>query len=560
MTQGSPPTPPHNHNLRMRFLAAAEIGAVDIARDILYQGALNAETLDRALGLAAGEGQAGFVRFLVEEIRMDISRAGPDVLAQAVRDRETAVVDILTLQGSLRLTPETPLDRQYLDLALIGGNPYSGELLQLLLDRGAEPVSQGSDAVNTALRVSNADALKRFIAKDPAVSTMLGSKLASAAMRLDPDAVDLLLQNGAPAALKGFAPLRGVIHQMLDTPGRDKERIFKCARLLLAAGGSSPEVDNELLKAAVETKNPELVREMLERGADIEPEMRGIGYNPLVLAATYGLDDLVDRLHAQGAARPEAYTEAIGVAAEKGNAALVTRILSYGLDLSQTDLAFCAAVGGQLDLVKALSTKGHTTDFRNKTLLEAVVEGDHGPMLDYLFDQGADRRLAQELYTKFSNRRSKPYASVHATLKAWSEREETVLYTHDYGRTLMELRRTEPDYRDRPLSGFVKLAKANRFTEAMQVVRADQSDRLQKTDLLSSDSAGNTVLEILGARGQLPMVFAPDLWEKRQEDFASLYAEIAPVYRAQVDCQELVSAWRQQALARTKAKIPKLKR
>lgn len=554
------PTPPHDHNLRMRFLAAAEIGAVDIGRDILYQGALNSETLDRALGLAAGEGQADFVRFLVEEIRMDVTRTGPDALAQAVRDRETAVVDILTLQGSLRLTPATPLDQHYLDLALVGGNPYSGDLLQLLLDRGAEPVCAGFDAVNTALRENNSDALQRFIRKDKNIANMLGPKLAAAAMRLDPDGVAMLLQNSARAGYCDCAPLQGVIHQMLDTPGRDGERVLKCAQLLIEAGGSSPETEKELLKAAIRTGNPPLIRQLLERGTDVEPDMRGIGYNRMVLAATYGFDDLVDKLHRQGTVPPHAYAEALAVAAEKGNAALVDRMLGYGLGTAGTDLAFCAAVGGQLGLVKALAARGYTTDFRDKTLLEAVVEGDHGAMLDYLFDQGADRNRAHELYVNFSNRRSKPYADVHKTLKAWSERGETVLYTHDYGVTLKELRRTEPDYRDQPLSGFVKLAKANRFGEAMQVVRADQGDRLEVNDLLATDGAGNTVLEILGAHGKLADVFVPDLWEKRQADFTALYAEIAPVYRGQIDTQRLVSTWRREALAKSKPKFPGLKR
>ncbi|TAL39913.1 MAG: hypothetical protein EPN97_01615 [Alphaproteobacteria bacterium] len=553
-------TSPHDHNLRMRFLSAAEIGAVDIARDILYQGVLNQETLDRALALAAGEGQSDFVRFLVEEIRMDISRAGPDVLAQAVRDRETAVVDVLTLQGSLPLTPETPLEHHYLDLALVGSNPYSGELLQLLLDRGAQPVAGGFDALNTALREHNSDALQRFMRREPALSRRLGEKLVSAAMRFDAVEVEMLLQNGAPAGYSNNTPMASLIYQVTDLPGRDAARIFDCARLLLAAGGADAGMENELLLAAVQTKNTRLIGLLLERGADIEPQMRGIGYNPMVLAATYGFNDIVDKLHGAGATRPDAYAEALATAAEKGNGALVDKILRYGVDVSQTDLTFCAAVGGQLDLVKTLVAKGYTTDFRDKTLLEAVVEGDHGAMLDYLLDQGADRNRAQELYVNFSNRRSKPYAEVHKTLKAWSERGETVLYTHDYGTTLKELRRTEPDYRDQPLSGFVKLAKANRFAEAMQVARAEQSDRLEKADLLSTDGAGNTVLEILGARGQLPMVFAPSLWEKRQEDFAAIYAEIAPVYRPQVDFQELVSTWRQQALAKAKTKIPKLKR
>lgn len=559
-------TPPHDHNLRMRFLSAAEIGAVDIARDILYQGVLNSETLDRALGLAAGEGQADFVRFLVEEVRMDISRAGPDVLAQAVRDRETAVVDILTLQGSLRLTPATPLDHHYLDLALVGSAPYSTALLQLLLDRGAEPISGGFDAVNTALRENNGDALKRFMQKHPAVRNMLGDKLTSAAMRLDPDAVEMLLQNGARATHSQNAPLRGLLHQMLDTKGREQGRISRCAQLLLdahlvsSAGDGIEGLKQETLKAALSTQNVPLVHYLLGAGTDIEPQMRGIGYNPMVLSAKYGFDDLVEKLHKQGTVQPHAYAEAIAVAAETGNAALVDKMLGYGVDISGTDLAFCAAVGGQVGLVKTLAARGYTTDFRDKTLLEAVVEGDHGAMLDYLLDQGADRNLAHELYVNFSNRRSKPYAEVHKTLKAWSERGETVLYTHDYGVTLKELRRTEPDYRDQPLSGFVKLAKANRFGEAMQVVRADKNDRLEISDLLATDGAGNTVLEILGARGKLAEIFVPDLWEKRQADFAALYAEVAPVYRGQIDAQGLIATWRREALVKSKPKFPGLKR
>jgi hypothetical protein len=550
---------PHVHNLRQQFMTAAEHGAVDIARDLLYQGVLDGDTLDRALCAAAREGQAGFVDFLVNEVNMDLSRKGAEALTQAVRERELKVAEVLTRREDIPLNPRSAMDTHYLDLALVG-NAYSPELLQLLLDRGAKPIQAGFDALNTAIREDNGDALRRFMKLDPAIARLSGSKLDAAAMRLDPGAVSLLLRNGAPAGYDDNAPLRHVAQLLKDLPGRDPARMFDCAELLLEAGAADDDAEQEFMKAAVRHNNAPLVRRLLDRGVDVEPAMRGVGYNRMVLAATFGWEDIVERLHKEGATPPQAYEEALAAAAEHGHARLVDKLLDYGTDTTQTDVVFCAAVGGQVQLVKDLVSRGFTTDFTCKTLLEAVVEGNHGAMLDFLFDQGADRQRAHELYVRASNRDSKPYAAVHATIKQWSERGETVIRAIPELHALADLRQVEKDYRGKPETLLVRLSKINRIGDAVALARAARNDRLDVGDLLATDGAGNTVIEILGSRGQLPQLFAPDLWEERQQDFATLYAEVAPVYREQVDYQGLVSTWRRKALSDIRSKVPRLKK
>lgn len=544
---------------RAHFVMAAECGAIDAARYLFEHGDIDVETLECALSRAAAEGQAAFVTFLIKETGLDLSRCGPEALAQAVRTRETDVVEALTRRPGIALSAQSPMDKHYLDLALVGANPYSPELLELLLDRGALPVSGGFDAVNTALREENADALKRFVAHDASLKDSLGGKLVSAAMRLDAPCVRLLLEAGAPAGYADSAPLRGVTHQMLDIPNRDKERIFDCARLLLEADGGDDAAEKEMLKAAIRRQNGPLIHTLLSRGCDVEPEMRGIGYNRLVLAATYGFEDLLVQFHREGGVAPGAYEEALGAAAEHGHGRLVDRLIDWGVDASKTDVVFCAVVGGQLELVKNLVARGFTTDFKEPVLLEAVIEGDHGPMLDFLLDHGADRARAHEQYVRVSNRDSEPYASIHDTLKMWSERAMTVVYAIPEPHSLADLRAEEPDHRGVPQSLLVRMAKINRFGDALAVARSASNDRLEVDDLLKTDAAGNSVLEILGARNGLSSLFAPELWENRQEDFAALYKEVPPVYREQVNYQGLVSTWRRRALSNIKPLIPRIK-
>jgi hypothetical protein len=258
--------------------------------------------------------------------------------------------------------------------------------------------------------------------------------------------------------------------------------------------------------------------------------------------------------------RPEAYQEALAAAAEFGHARILDRLLDMGVDPAATDVVFCAACGGQAELVKNLIARGFTTDFTDKTLLEAVIEDDHGAMLDLLLDNGADRSKAHEMYVRASNLRSKPYAEIHATLKKWQDRGETVLYTIPPLQALADVRQVELDYRGRPETLLVRLSKINRIGDAVELARQSRNDRLEVADLLATDGAGNSVIEILGARGHLSRLFAPDLWKERQQDFATLYAEVAPVYRDQVDYQGLVSTWRRQSLANIKDKIPRLKK
>ena len=387
-----------------------------------------------------------------------------------------------------------------------------------------------------------------------------GEQLVSAAMRLDAGAVDELLRNGAPADYSDNAPLRNLVQLVMDLPGRDPRRVFDCAGLLLKAGAAHEKSERELLKSAVRAKNAPMIRLLLDRGADAEPDMRGIGYNRMVLAATYGFGDIVEQLHRDGLTPPHAYEEALAAAAESGNERLVDQLLGYGVDTTHTDVAFCAAVGGQVELVRKLVARGFTTDFTDKTLLEAVVEGDHGAMLDFLLDQGADRNAAHDMYVNFSNRRERHYDETFAALKAWSERGETVIYPIPDLHTLAQLRGEEKDYRGHPTSLLVRLSKINRIADAVTLARADAGDRLEVADLLKTDGAGNSVLEILGERKQLGLLFAPGLWEKRPQDFAALYAEVAPVYRGQIDYQGLVSNFRRQMLAGIRDKIPRLKK
>ncbi len=398
-----------------------------------------------------------------------------------------------------------------------------------------------------------------FEGADPTAKNRLGEKLSSAAMRLDPEAVTELLAAGAPADYAQNAPLRGLIHQMIDTKGRDRTRIAACGEALLTAGAGDAETFKGLLKAAVLTENMPLVKASLERGADIEPEMRGLGYNRMVLAAGCGMETLVDALHRDGSQRPEAYEEALSIAAERGHARIVDRFIDWGVDATKVDVVFCAAVGGQVQLVKDLAARGFTTDFKTPVLLEAALDGNHGAMLDFLLDQGADRNLAHAYYTRASNRDQKPYAAIHTVLKMWSERSMTVVYPIPDPQNMSDLRAAEPDHLGRPQTLLVRMAKVNRFGDAMTVVRAARNDRLEVQDLLSTDGPGNTLIEILGARRQLGEVFTADLWQNRQEDFAALYAQVAPVYRDQIDYQGMVSSWRRQALSRIRPKIPKLK-
>jgi hypothetical protein len=188
-------------------------------------------------------------------------------------------------------------------------------------------------------------------------------------------------------------------------------------------------------------------------------------------------------------------------------------------------------------------------------LMRLAINADRGDLLDYYFDLGGDREAACLHYHETANAQHKGLGNIHRTLHAWEDRGTTYIYSTDFPDTPEGLRRKDLSHQDKPVTNIVILAKAGRFPEVLA-----RMDRLETGDLLETDGFGNTLLEILGARKQLGLLFTKERWAGRIPDLQILGGHIAAVYRDQCDPQALISALRRDRLRQRSGPMPTLKK
>lgn len=323
----------------------------------------------------------------------------------------------------------------------------------------------------------------------------------------------------------------------------------------------NPEMQ-EALRIAVQENDRSTVHTLLSAGVDIEPMMRGVGYNRLVLGARFNLPEIVAAEHAKGTHEAYYYHEALHFAAGEGHRALVYQILEYGFDATSTkdfDIAGAAMIGGHVPLLQEFMAKGYLTDLTCRHMLEGVIEGDHGNMLDFVLHHGADQDIARLILRKCEERNPKDhFDKVKKTFAKWFARWERFPEEnrHDYKpQTLQDLRCGTGNE-----SGFIHMAKAERFDEVMQIAAQSGQDKITLEDLLQKDRHGNNTLEILGTRRHLNILMQPEAWIQRPEAFMQIYNHIPPVYQKQVSPERMEAATRRNALrnlARQKNLRPK---
>jgi len=307
-----------------------------------------------------------------------------------------------------------------------------------------------------------------------------------------------------------------------------------------------PSAEQEALRQAVAAKDRDTVHHLLRQGVDIEPTMRGVGFNRLVLAAQFNLPDILDTEHKKGTHAPYYYHEALHFAAGANHPALVYQILDYGFDATSTkdfDIAGAAMLGGHVDLLKEFMAKGYTTDLTCKVMMEGVIEENHGAMLDFILSNGADEAHARAQLEKCQILYKGDYTEVEIVLDSWAARRNTIHDTAFNPATLDDLRK--------PMgagNGFLYLAKTGAFDKAIALALQDRSDYIRPDDLSVADVRGNNTFHVLGARGQLSVLALPKLWLDRPDDFAALVKMTPPVYRKQIDDARFLSTLRQQKL------------
>ena len=313
----------------------------------------------------------------------DVERVG----AELARDAGAAVRPV----GNRRWEPL--LHVTYSEL--LGGERTEGLLAcaRALLDAGADPdaawVDQEYERM-TALHGAARAAEPRMVALllEAGADPDDGRSLRIAAGAEDPACLELLLDAGA------------TLYRSMALAHAAQRGALRTARLLLERGPERwGERENALVWAARGEARPEMLRLLVEHGADLEASFDGSGRTPYGEAVRAGRLDLAEVLASLGARRRvEPLDELVGaclagdadaarsIAAEHPDVARVLRT-------SQADVLARAAARGKRETVGLLLDLGVAADARGprgETALEAARECGHEATAALLLERGAD--------------------------------------------------------------------------------------------------------------------------------------------------------------------------
>lgn len=247
------------------LMHAAGEGHLEIVKLLLARGAdVNAQTDEgTALMMAVSWGHVEIVKLLLD--------AGAQV------DARHRLGHSALIRSASRSIPEmNPPRGQPLP-------PPSAEIMSLLLAKGADVNFLGRDGETALMEADSAEKARLLVTRGAQVNTRDEegrTALMHAVDRGDVEVVAALLQAGADASVanqKGATALMYALQEPSpynpqETAKLTKRRI-EAARLLLARGTTgdvnSPNEDGEtLLMRAIDLGEPELVKALLERGAD----------------------------------------------------------------------------------------------------------------------------------------------------------------------------------------------------------------------------------------------------------------------------------------------------
>ena len=421
---------------RTPLTLAAEEGATEIMQILLGSGpdtdtAADGEDKEaastpsigsEALYTAIEKGDVEMVRLLVEA-GADVNAAegfgGNTPLHEAVKKDDVEIVKILVAAGA-DVHAEGFFDRTPLTLATEEG---ATEIMQILLGPGqdtdtsadgedkeaASAPSIGSEALYTAIEKGDVEMVRLLVEAGADVNAAEGfggnTPLHEAVEQGDVEIVKILVAAGADVHAEGYfdrTPLtlateEGAteILQILLGSGPDTDT---------SAGGedkeaaSTPSIGSEALYTAIEKGDVEMVRLLVEAGADINAAEGFGGNTPLHEAVEQGDAEIVKILVAAGAdVHAEGYFDRtpLTLAAEEGATEILQILLGSDADTSTdgedkeaastpsvgSEALYTAIEKGDVDMVRLLVEAGADVNAAegfggNTPLHEAVKKGD----------------------------------------------------------------------------------------------------------------------------------------------------------------------------------------
>ncbi|MDE0200553.1 MAG: ankyrin repeat domain-containing protein [Caldilineaceae bacterium] len=354
----------------------------------------------KALFAAIESDNAAMVRLLVEA-GADVNAAegfgGNTPLHEAVEEGNAEIVQILVDAGA-DIEAEGFMDQTPLSLAAEEG---ASEIMQILLGQGADNGTQegedkqapaiGSEALFTAIEKGDVETVRLLVEAGADVNAAEGfggnTPLHEAVEEGNAEIVQILVDAGADIEAEGF---------MDQTPLSlaAEEGASEIMQILLGQGADNgtqegedkqaPAIGSEALFTAIEKGDVEMVRILVEAGADINAADGFGGNTPLHEAVEQGDAEIVRILVAAGAdVHAEGYFDRtpLTLAAEEGATEILQILLGTGPDAD-------TSVGGEDK--EAVSTPS----VGSEALYTAIEKGDV-EMVRLLVEAGADINAAE---------------------------------------------------------------------------------------------------------------------------------------------------------------------
>jgi ankyrin repeat protein/GNAT superfamily N-acetyltransferase len=280
--------------------------------------------------------------------------------------------------------------------AFLGGERTDGlvDCARLLLGAGADPNAAWEDAELEPMTALHGAA---GLAHEPRMTALLldagadpddGRPLRSAAGAEDPACLELLLDAGA------------TLYRAMALAHAAQRGALRTARLLLERGPEQwGERENALQWAVRPEASEDMLRLLVEHGADLEASFDGTGRTPYGLAVRSGRRDLAELLVSLGARRRvEPLDELVG-ACLAGDGAAAQRLAAEHpeaarlLRTSEADTLANWAANGRREAVEILLDLRVPVDARGPgglTALQEATRCDDAELVALLLERGAD--------------------------------------------------------------------------------------------------------------------------------------------------------------------------
>ncbi|RDW85385.1 hypothetical protein BP5796_03710 [Coleophoma crateriformis] len=293
------------------------------------------------------------------------------------------------------------------------------EVVKLLLEKGADITNEGWTPLNSASYSGHANVVKLLLEKGADVTNEGWTPLNSASYSGHADVVKLLLENGADvtkANSRGWTPLNSAsgnghieVVKLLLEKGADITKAnnedsghIEVVKLLLEKGADVTKANSRgwtPLNSASDSGHIEVVKLLLEKGADITKASNN-GWTPLSSASDSGNLDVVEILLEKGADITAGTVSGhipILSAVEKGHEVIANALLKHS-DLSQythdvlNNLLYASAYGGCLSLLRLLIEQHEVAydsiDIQGRNAAHFAALGGNLDILEYLLTKG----------------------------------------------------------------------------------------------------------------------------------------------------------------------------